>query len=351
VDKLKVAVVGAGGIANAYLNVIASGVTDLEVAAIVEPHAGRAGAASANLGVPTFRDIHELVDARASLGIDGLLVCTPPISHVPVSSAALDAGLAVLCEKPLALNRPGLHMMLDAASRADRLVMMAAKYRYVTDVQRTKELIDAGELGEIVLFRNAFTSHLDMADRWNSRAEVAGGGVVIDRGTHSVDIARYLLGPIRHVVATETRRIQPIGVEDTAQILIRTDSGVTGTIDLSWSLGTGSQWYVTIDGTRGSVRLGWDCAEINRGDGWIRFGEGYDRADAFARQLNDFADAVRYGTKPTISTEDAIASVAVIDAAYRSMQTGSWVRVVEDRRPVSVPVGVSVGVGALSSVG
>ena len=120
-------------------------------------------------------------------------------------------------------------------------------------------------------------------------------------------------------------------VEDTAQLLFRTDSGATGTIDLSWSLGNGSQWYVTVDGTKASVRLGWDSAEINRGLGWERFGDGFNKREAYVRQLNDFADAVRYDKTPIISNLDAMASVAVIDAAYRSMQTGCWARVVDEQ--------------------
>ena len=327
-EKLRVAVAGVGTIARAYLDVIASGETDLEVVAVVECDNARI---PADLPVPVFRDVHSLVDARVELEVQGLLVCTPPIGHVPISTAALDAGLSVLCEKPLALNRPGLHMMFDTARKADRLVMMAATYRYAEDIQRTKELIDAGDLGDVVLFRNAFTASVDMRDRWNSRPETSGGGVVIDLGTHSVDIARYLLGPIRHIAATETRRIQPIAVEDTAQLLFRTDSGATGTIDLSWSLGNGSQWYVTVDGTKASVRLGWDSAEINRGLGWERFGDGFNKREAYVRQLNDFADAVRYDKTPIISNLDAMASVAVIDAAYRSMQTGCWARVVDEQ--------------------
>ena len=120
-DKLKVAVAGVGTIARAYLDVIASGETELEVVALVEPDAARVVDCC---DVPVFRDVHSLIDARVELGVEGLLVCTPPIGHVPVSTAALDAGLSVLCEKPLALNRPGLHMMFDAARKADRLVMM-----------------------------------------------------------------------------------------------------------------------------------------------------------------------------------------------------------------------------------
>lgn len=331
-ENLRVALIGAGGIAQSYLDVIAAKKADIDLVAIVEPDADRAANAVAKVAGAVFSDVHDFLDARERLGVQAVMVCTPPITHVPIASAVLEQGLPVLCEKPLAPNRPGLYMMNDASRRSGALLMMASKFRYVDDVARTKELVDTGALGEIILFRNAFTSPVDMRNRWNSRRDISGGGVIIDNGTHSVDIARYLLGPIRNVIATETRRVQGLSVEETAQLLIRTDSSATGTIDLSWSLSTGSQWYVTVDGTEGSIRLGWQTAEINTGKGWTTFGTGYDKHAAFSRQLNDFSDAIRHDKAPVISQDDAQASVAVVDAAYRSMETGAWVRVVEERR-------------------
>jgi predicted dehydrogenase len=172
-----------------------------------------------------------------------------------------------------------------------------------------------------------------MRGRWNAVPEISGGGVIIDNGTHAVDIARYLLGPIREVIAAETRRIQALAVEDTAQILFRTEAGATGTIDLSWSLDTGSPWYCTLDGTKGSVRLGWATAERRRPDGtWETIGSGYSKVGALAAQVTDFCRALRDGTPPLIGTYEANASVAVIDAAYTSMRTRSWERVIEERR-------------------
>jgi predicted dehydrogenase len=331
-QNLRVALVGAGGIAQSYLDVVAAKNAEIDIVAVAEPDADRAAVAAAKVPARLFGDVHALLDARESLGVQAVMVCTPPITHVPIATSALELGLPVLCEKPLAPNRPGLCMMADAAAKSGALLMMASKFRYVDDVARTKELIDTGALGEIVLFRNAFTSPVDMTQRWNSKRDISGGGVIIDNGTHSVDIARYLLGAIRYVIATETRRVQGLSVEETAQVLFRTDSNAIGTIDLSWSLSTGSQWYVTVDGTQGSVRLGWQTAEINTGDGWTTFGTGYNKHIAFARQLNDFADAIRHDKAPVISPDDAQASVAVVDAAYRSMETGAWVRVVEERR-------------------
>ena len=259
----RLALVGAGRSGQAYLDVFANGRVEAELVAVVDTDPARITVAAAS-GALTYSDIHALIEQQAMLGLDAIILATPPVTHAPIAAAALDADLAVLCEKPIAPNRPGLHMMFDAAHRNEQLLMMASKFRYAEDVLEAKRIIDSGDLGEIVLFRNAFTKPQDMRGRWNARPELSGGGVIIDEGTHSVDIARYLLGPIRHVIAVETRRVQGLPVEDTAQILFRTDAGATGTIDLSWSLHSGSPWFVTLDGTKGSLRLGWYGAEIDR---------------------------------------------------------------------------------------
>lgn len=347
--NLPVALIGAGEIAQAYLDVIRSGATDIDIVAVVEPDAPRAAAAvaaAAKVDVLVVANVHQLLDRRDHLALGGVLICSPPITHVPVATAALEAGLSVLCEKPLAPNRPGLSMMVAAAEKSQQLLMVASKFRYVDDVTRAKELISSGELGDIVFFHNTFTSRVAMADRWNSKRDVAGGGVIIDLGTHSVDLARCLLGPIRYVMASQSRHLQNLAVEDTAQVCFRTDSNALGTIDLSWSVDAKSPWYVTVDGTRGSLRLGWQSSELNTGSGWTAFGKGFDQGIALAHQLKDFADAARSKRAPLTTLADAFASVAVIDAAYRSVDTAAWVRVSEpyglpERTGVSqVPISV-----------
>ena len=326
----RLVLIGAGGIANTYFDAIATLPNEAILHAVVDQDSDRAAVAGQRWGVPSFTSVDEYLES-ADPAV-GAILCSPPNTHAPIAVALMDAGVSVLCEKPLAPNRAGLHMMLSCARRNERLLMMASKFRYVDDLILAKKLIESGELGEIVLFRNAFTAAVDMKHRWNSVRAVSGGGVIIDNGTHSVDIARYLLGPIREVVATETRRVQGLEVEDTAEVLFRTDEGATGSIDLSWSLKSGSQWFVTVDGTRGSMRLGWSSSEIDYGRGWETVGAGYNKLDAFRSQLSDFVAAISVGALPRISLADAQASVAVIDAAYRSIELNSWVTVIEERR-------------------
>ena len=141
---------------------------------------------------------------------------------------------------------------------------MASKFRYVDDVIRAKQIVDSGILGDVVLFDNAFTARVDMSKRWNSNPDVSGGGVLIDNGTHSVDIARYFLGPLAEVHVVEGRRSQGLKVEDTVQIFVRSEQGAMGTIDLSWSINKELDRYISIYGTQGTVFVGWKEARYRQ---------------------------------------------------------------------------------------
>ncbi|KAK0039144.1 Gfo/Idh/MocA family oxidoreductase [Biomphalaria pfeifferi] len=126
--------------------------------------------------------------------------------------------------------------MIETAKRENIVFTMATKFRYCEDVVKAKAIIASGMLGDIILFENAFTAKVDMSKRWNSDKKIAGGGVLIDNGTHSVDIIRYFLGAITDVLAVETSRTQNISVDENVKLLARTEKGVVASVDLTWGI-------------------------------------------------------------------------------------------------------------------
>ena len=154
--------------------------------------------------------------------------------------------------------------MVAAAERAGVVFTMAAKFRFVDDVIRARQIVGSGILGELIVLENAFASRVDMSRRWNADPAIAGGGVLIDNGTHSVDIVRYFLGPIAEVMAVEGKRVQHLAVEDTASMLLRTPDGVLGTVDLSWSVDRVTDTYLTLYGSEGTISVGWNGARYRQ---------------------------------------------------------------------------------------
>ena len=163
---------------------------------------------------------------------------------------------------------------------------MAAKFRFVEDVIRARQIVESGILGELIVFENMFASRVDMTRRWNSDPAISGGGVLIDNGTHSVDIVRYFLGPIVEVMAVEAKRVQDLEVEDTATMLLRTADGVLGTVDLSWSIDKATDTYITIYGSQGTISVGWQGARYRQVSSpeWVEFGDGYDKVDVHGQR-------------------------------------------------------------------
>jgi predicted dehydrogenase len=246
----------------------------------------------------------------------------------------LERGIHVLCEKPLSIDVASARLMVEAAKKAGVKLTMASKFRYVDDVVRAKSIVSSGILGEIILFENVFASRVDMSRRWNANPEVSGGGVLIDNGTHSVDLMRYFLGPLAEVQVVEGKRVQGLTVEDTIRIFVRSASGVMGSIDLSWSIDKELDSYINIYGSHGTIFVGWKESKYRQSSSrdWVVFGKGYDKVQAFRRQIANFSRAILGEESLLITAEDALASVEVIEAAYGALRKNNWT-MVEKKRP------------------
>lgn len=324
-SPLSFAIVGAGGIAQTHLQAFAK--TNLaKLVAVVDVRMEAAKAVAASMHCQAYPTIDDL---PSDLNIDAAIVCTPPSTHPNICDKLASRKVHVLCEKPVATDLQTAIAMIDKAAQEKTLFTMASKFRYVEDMIYAKQLITSGVLGDILLFENTFAGHVDMTKRWNSNPHVSGGGVLIDNGTHSVDIVRYLLGPIESIQTIEGKRFQDIPVEDTVRIHAKTQKGTLAAMDLSWSINKQTPWYASIYGTQGTVLVGWKESKYKRSvdTDWTVFGRGYDKVQAFTSQLNNFCNAI-HGIEPLlITSEDAIASSEAIQKAYESLQKDDWVTI------------------------
>ena len=320
--RLRFGMVGAGGIAQAYALAFANN-TKGQLVAVADTRLPAAQAIAETLKCKAFDNHDTMCD---EMDLDAVIVCTPPISHPDITTSIMKRGLHVLCEKPLAVSVEEAHRMIDQAAESDVVFTMASKFRYVEDMGKIKSVIESGILGEVILIENVFTATVDMSNRWNSNPAISGGGVLMDNGTHSVDIMRYLLGPLAELQVVEGRRIQDIPVEDTVRVFVRAHSGAIGSIDLSWSLKKEQPYFVSIYGSQGTALVGWGESKYKRTSDaeWTKVGDGYDKVQAFSSQIDNLVGAIRGEEELLITSADALASVEVIETAYASLNNTQW---------------------------
>jgi predicted dehydrogenase len=323
--KLKFGLIGAGGIAQAYAQAFEN-CESARIVAVADIRSDAARALAERLKCQSY-DSYQAMAKRAKL--DAVIVCTPPITHPEICIYFLERQIHVLCEKPLAIDVKSARALLEAARKAGVKLTMGSKFRYVDDVIRAKSIVTSGILGEIILFENVFASRVDMSSRWNADQRVSGGGVLIDNGSHSVDLMRYFLGPLVDVQVVEGKRVQGLAVEDTVRIFVHSANGVMGSIDLSWSINKEQDSYINIYGSHGTIFVGWKESKYHQSSSrdWVVFGNGYDKVQAFRNQINNFAKAIRGEEMLLITAEDALASVEVIEAAYNSLRQDHWTTV------------------------
>ena len=251
---------GVGWIGQSRMEAIArSGLADVAMlcdssAAIVE-RAGKAAPEAEQVGC--FDDL-------LSAGLDGVVIATPSALHAEQSLAALERGLAVLCQKPLGRTAAEVRAVLEAARRADRLLAVDLSYRFTEALQRVNELIRGGELGEVyaanVVFHNAYGP--DKA--WFYDPALAGGGCVMDLGVHLVDAALWMLGfpAVTNVSSRLFAKGRPLPprptvVEDYATAQIDLAGGATVQLACSWNLPAGQDCVLALEfyGTKGGAAM------------------------------------------------------------------------------------------------
>jgi predicted dehydrogenase len=256
-DPLRVAVLGAGAIAQvAHLPALRRlpGVT---VAAICDNDLSKAQALAARFEVKeTFDDIEEVLKYTKP---DVVAVCTPNHLHEIHAVSALAAGAHVLCERPLALTRTGVERVLQASERYGKRVMVGMNHRFRADVQAVRGFLASGELGVLQAIRSGW--HTFQPSRqlvaWRLRRQEAGGGAFLDLGLQLLDLGLWLAAwPAPKRVAAHATAHPKDGVEDMATALVVCANGVSLSIDVSWRhMGEAERFWFDLVGTKGSATV------------------------------------------------------------------------------------------------
>ena len=298
-----------------------------------------------------FADYEEMV---AFDGLDAVSVCLPNFLHAPVAIAALRAGKHVLCEKPLARTVDEGKRIVAAVERSDRVFMMALNNRFRPDTLALKEHVQHGGLGEIYYAKAGWLRREwnPLVRGWFTRRAQSGGGPLIDLGVHMLDLALWYMGNPRPVSVSGatyhpfreqvSNQIGEIDTEDLATGLARLEDGRAIVVEASWISFTEYPDYVycTLFGTKAG-------ATVERFTGQSRLkvfsepvkglaltGSPLPVTDtmsmtyaSFANEIRHFIDCVREGREPSASVHQGLDVLCILDALYRSAETGGEVRV------------------------
>lgn len=276
-SELNMAVVGVRGIGRGHLRAIQDHEhTRLAAVADVDETAARAAADGTQAGV--YDDFARLLEAEADL--DAVVLATPHHLHAPMSLAALERGLHVLVEKPIATRVSDADRLVETAERAGRVLAVNHQYRTFPGNARLKQLLDAGAIGPVqrIVWQwlEARPETYYDRDPWRTTWAHAGGGVLLNQASHDIDLIQWLFGPPAEVSAVVGNRGHRHEVEDTAVATVRFASGAIASLQFStWDRSLNLR---QIDGDEGAIL--WQDerdANVPKGPQIFRHGR-YDRA-------------------------------------------------------------------------
>ncbi|SFE03995.1 Predicted dehydrogenase [Bacillus sp. OV194] len=332
---IKVGVIGCGSIAQHRHLPEYKNNSQTIIAAVCDINHERADHIAKEYGAIAYYSYEDLLNDPE---IEAVSVCTPNYLHAPISVAALNSGKHVLCEKPMATSLEEAEQMILASEKNGKKLMIAHNQRFVRSHEKAKELIAGGELGRVYSFRTAFghpgpeTWSAEGTDSWFFKKEKAFIGAMGDLGVHKTDLIRFILGEEVDEVASfvETSSKKNATVDDTAVCILKTASGVIGTLAASWSYVSKEDNSTIIYGEKGILRLEEspeysliaqykDGSTVNYSLGQIQTNDSGGQNDS--RVIGKFADCILNDTEPAVSGEEGKRSLAVIIAALKASET------------------------------
>ncbi len=323
--KINVAIIGCGQIGRSHLDAYKQN-PHIKLVACVDTDLSRAEQFARDAAGAKVYSTHQALLENESVQVAS--VCTVPSTHRQIVCDLLEAGVHVLCEKPLAMTVSEAQVMLAKAQEKNRLLITAFKLRFFEEVIKTKELLEKGTLGKILNIRLIFGGYMDMAGTWFVKKEISGGGVIMDNGPHAIDLIQYLFGEMDSV-DTQALDAKNVGIEDTAKINFSLKSGVKGTIDVSWAAWVTPDHYLEIYGDEGAVFLDMKgiTYKYKTWSEWKRVANKSGPAEGFNRQIDHFIEAVQKNRTSVIGSEAGLKAQKVIEAAYKSLAEKSKINV------------------------
>lgn len=332
---IEIGVVSAGYMGAIYARILAQ-IPDVRVTGLCDRLADKARNLAAALQIDGYAgdDLGEML--RSAPGIQAVVVATPESEHTRPAVAALEAGLDVFVEKPLAMTAAECGQILEAAARRERLVMTGHTTRYDPRFIAARDAVVRGDVGQpVYLFarRNNPSSRLI---RLGNRASV-----LAFLGIHDIDVLLWMVGkPVRSVFARGVRRaLAPIGLDDCIVSLLTFDDGTLGVIENAWGApdlqGQYASIQFTLQGTRGVIEINsreqgfgiFTAESAAYPDMWFKPEPHGQITGMYTEAMADFVRCIRTRQTPWANGADGLEAVRVMEALNRSLAEGCEVAV------------------------
>jgi predicted dehydrogenase len=324
---LRVVQVGAGGMGRAWLATVAAD-PEVQLVGLVDLDTAVAGAAAAETGfaeLPIATSLGDLLEA--GVAVDAVINVTVPRAHHPVNTAALSAGLPVLCEKPLAESVSECLSMVAAAELSGRLLMVSQSRRYWRAVTALRDQLD--ELGPVASASCRFFK----APHFGGFRESMPYPLLVDMAIHQFDLARHLIGA--EPTSVFCRSYNPswswYAGDAAGSVIFEFGDDATFTFDGSWCApGLETSWNGDwrFGTSQGTVAWDGDNAPVaETGDGQVSTAALPDEPEQIAGSLTEFVRVLREGGVPNGEVHSNVLSVAMVEAAVQSAETGKAVSI------------------------
>lgn len=336
-DKVRIGVLGTGIIIRDFHLGTLRNHPQVEVVALGNLHAESLRLLAAELNISkTYTDFAAMA---ADPEIDAVVIGLPNYLHAPVTIQMLEAGKHVLCEKPMAMTVAEGEQMIVAAQRTGRKLMIAHMWRFDREIVWLRGLVANGQLGRVVKAKShaIWLYEGPKPGSWFVTPEFAGGGALADMGIHSIDTLRFVLGGARptKVFANVGAYFRDIPLDDTATVLLEFEGGIAGLIEAGWYhlYADGLEGYTQVYGTKGYVRVLPAQLQTHVEGIWSVINPEMPKRQQqcdmpmYQAQMDHFIDCVLNDKEPSPGGEDGLWAMRVLEAAYRSAQTGEAVTI------------------------
>jgi predicted dehydrogenase len=320
----RVGIAGVGAVGEQLLRSLRA--ANATVAGIADPNRERALQIAAREGCEAYSSHQELLENQE---LDALFVSGPPAVHYSQVLEAIGRGIAVLCEKPFALNSAQAKEMVAAANEANVVLMVDFPHRQYEPTVKLRSMLESGDLGELISFHVRFdVDYTREQRRWIFRRELAGGGCLTDSGSHGIDLFRDIAGEVVRVGVMTKTFTPALDVEDSGVLLMEGKSGTLGVIQASWRApGTDFRW--SLHGTRGVAYVTYEppgyrlrlTGDVTWSDVILPESANLGRFD---REVAHFIAVLDGRERARGTGYDGLRSIEILEAGYRSSLSGQF---------------------------